>query len=92
MLCDFLTAKFVYEKEFYFFDKFTVSNSEKCGNILTYILKDSSNNVVGNNDAIIDEVQLVPGKMRIFFKDASVVGNTDFTVEGKNAFGATVTS
>ena len=56
MLCDFLTAKFVYEKEFYFFDKFTVSNNEKCGKILTYILKDSSNNVVGNNDAIIDEV------------------------------------
>lgn len=28
--CDFLKADFVYEKEFYFFDKFTVSNGGKC--------------------------------------------------------------
>lgn len=28
--CDFLTAKVAYEKEFYFFDKFTVPNG-KCG-------------------------------------------------------------
>ena len=88
--CDFLTAQVSFEKEFFFFDKFTVPNG--CG-VITYTLNESpSGTQTSTAIATVDEIALVPNKMRIFFKDASVIGNTAFTVVGTNPFGIAITS
>ena len=85
--CDFLTAKASYEQEFYFFDKFTISDPN-CGSSLTYTLRDSSNsNAVATSVAVIDEIALVPGRMRIYLKDASATASHTFTIVGTNSFG-----
>ena len=81
-----MTAKASYEKEFYFFDKFTIPSG--CGAV-TYTLKDTSNSnaAVLAGVATIDEIPLVPGKMRIYLQDSSTIGTHTFTVTATNTNG-----
>ena len=79
-----MTAKASYEKEFYFFDKFTIPSG--CGAV-TYTLKDTSNVNIAAGVATIDEIPLVPGKMRIYLKDSSTIGTHTFTVTATNTNG-----
>ena len=79
-----MTAIASYEKEFYFFNKFTVPSG--CGEV-TYALRDSSNVGVLSNIAVIDEIALVPDKFRIFIKDASSIATHTFSVVATNTFG-----
>ena len=81
-----MTAIASYEKEFYFFNKFTVASG--CGAV-TYSLKDSSNSnaAVLNTVAVVDEIDLVPDKLRIFLKSAAVTGTHTFKVVATNTFG-----
>jgi hypothetical protein len=67
-----LTAKASYEKEFYFFDNFNIPNSN-CGTF-TYTLTTDSGGAVASGVAVVDEIALVPGRKRIYLKDASVLG------------------
>jgi hypothetical protein len=41
---------------------------------------------------VIDDIASVPGKKRVFLKDASAIVNRKFRVKATNNFGATVTS
>lgn len=86
-----MLAKFAYEKEFYFFDKFTIP-AGSCGQTLTYSLIDNSNSIVDPTIAVLDEIALVPGKKRIYLKSAAFVGSNNFKVRATNEFGSTVTS
>jgi hypothetical protein len=90
--CQYLSTKPAYEKEYFFFNKFTMSSSE-CGEKLTYTLKDHPS---GTNTqasvAILDEIPLVPGKKRINLKSAATAGTKQFKIVVSNQFGATKTS
>ena len=75
---------------YYFFTKFTVPTG--CG-ALTYTLIDGvTNNAIAASVAVIDEVALVQGKMRVFLKDASALGTHIFKVVATNPFGIAITS
>ena len=79
---EFLNSKPAYEKEFYFFDDFVVASG--CGTITYKLIDGDTNADIASNVAIIDTITEVPGRRRIFLKDASAVVNKKFKVKATN--------
>ena len=81
------------EKEYYFFDDFTVGAQyqEKCGPI-TYSLETTGGVAINAAVAEIDQVSVVPGRRRINFKSASSNGDTVLVVVGTTKTTARIVS